>query len=205
MVGSAGGAVARPTSAGSASSSGAASGDGASTGGEDTGLSKAPPPLLHVLLPLVEAFFLAHATEKPPPTPYATRLPAATSGGVTADSATASIEQRSESKEQMAAAADHFSAPRTPVVCFGERHRRALNALVRQSPSLLTGGFAPLVESVPWALEFDNKRHYLRQRLRALRGDLRYDAVRLHVRRSEVFMDSYHQLRMPVAMRCEES
>merc|ERR1719350_1024892 len=72
-----------------------------------------------------------------------------------------------------------------------------LNALVRQTPALLTGGFAALVEGAPWALEFDNKRHYLRQRLRALRaGELRHGVVRLHIRRSEVFMDSYQQLRI---------
>jgi len=83
-----------------------------------------------------------------------------------------------------------------PICTFGERHKKAINALVRQAPSLLSGGFAPLMGQAPWALDFDNKRHYLRQRLRALRGDLRYDVVRLHVRRTEVFVDSYRQLQM---------
>lgn len=134
------------------------------------------PPLLHRLLPLVEAFFLVHEAKGP---------------GARSEPEGCAPEFPSEQD-----GAREESAPRTAIAIFGERHRRTLNALVRQSPSLLSGSFSALVEGVPWSLDFDNKRHYLRQRLRALRGDLRYGIVRLHVRRSEVFMDSYHQLRM---------
>merc|ERR1719421_1625714 len=77
-----------------------------------------------------------------------------------------------------------------------ETHSTALNAAVRLSRQLLSGPLAPLVEHFPHCLDFENKRHHFRQRLRALRGDARYDAIRLHVRRQDVFMDSYHQLRM---------
>ena len=52
------------------------------------------------------------------------------------------------------------------------------------------------MNNFPQCLDFDNKRHHFRQRLKALRGDLRYESIRIHVRRQEVFMDSYHQLRM---------
>jgi len=34
-----------------------------------------------------------------------------------------------------------------------------------------------------------------RQRLRAYRGDQKYETIRLHVRRTDIFIDSYHQLR----------
>jgi len=163
--------------------------------GHDGANSSPPPPLLHTLLPLIEAFFLVHAAGLSGPCAADGAVlgtMSATVGGSTP------VEDNMERNFSMGGKeADDASAPaRPPVVLFGEKHRKALNALVRQQPGLLSSSFATMVETVPWALDFDNKRHYLRQRLRQLRGDLRYDVVRLHVRRSEVFMDSYHQLRM---------
>lgn len=144
----------------------------AAPGGRDTAEGSAPlrvpPPLLHSMLPVIEAFFLAHAPDRIHQRPGAPAKP----------------------KADLPEEADSM------LVSFGERHRRAINVLIRHCPSLLMTSFSPLLDWVPGALEFDNKRHYFRQRLRALRGDLRYDVVRLHVRRSEVFIDSYHQLRM---------
>merc|ERR1712137_138109 len=160
------------------------------TSGEPETRKSAPPPLLHGLLPLIEAFFLAHGSDKkanagaelvePPGTPSI--------GPSVVDSQSVGVGTLGDREDP--------PSIRTPICTFGERHRRPLNALVRQTPSLLSGGFAPLVECAPWSLDFDNKRHYLRQKLRALRGDMRYDVMRLHIRRSQVFMDSYHQLRM---------
>jgi len=87
-------------------------------------------------------------------------------------------------------------AQSTELSTFCEKHTVALNEAVRQSRALLTTSLAPLVNNFPQCLDFDNKRHHFRQRLKALRGDLRYESIRIHVRRQEVFMDSYHQLRM---------
>ena len=55
---------------------------------------------------------------------------------------------------------------------------------------LLAGSLQPLVNHFPHCLDFDNKRHHFRQRLKGIRADLRVDSIRLHVRRQEVFMDS---------------
>lgn len=190
---------ARGASSAAGPSAAAGARSGGASGAEGSPLLRVPPPLLHSMLPVIEAFFLAHAPDRQSSSPAG---PSSSSGqtraggaGVPPGNNTAVSSSGPGGPLSLREDAD---APvvRTPVVCFGERHRRAINVLIRHSPSLLMTSFSPLVDSVPWALEFDNKRHYLRQKLRALRGDLRYDVVRLHVRRSEVFMDSYHQLRM---------
>jgi len=48
---------------------------------------------------------------------------------------------------------------------------------------------------MPQCLDFDNKRGYFRSQLRSRRLESRYETIRLRVRRGEIFMDSYHQLR----------
>jgi E3 ubiquitin-protein ligase HUWE1 len=175
----------------SGSDSGTAPAGGGSSSSEAEPQKVAPPPLLHGLLPLLEAFFLAHAPEKKG-SEQAGTTEAATPGG--ANDVVRRVSNMSlveMSREEKAAL-----EPKTAICALGEKHKKAINALVRQAPSLLSGGFAPLMEAAPWALDFDNKRHYLRQRLRALRGDSRYDVVRLHIRRNQVFQDSYQQLQM---------
>ena len=79
---------------------------------------------------------------------------------------------------------------------FAEKHRRLLNTLLRQNSSLLQGSLQPLLK-VPRLIEFDNKRSYFRNRIHATGDDhRRYGGLRLAVRRSHVFEDSFHQLRM---------
>jgi len=78
---------------------------------------------------------------------------------------------------------------------FCKRHRRPLNALVKQTPGLLSKSFTPLLRHMPTCLDFDNKRANFRSQLRSRRLESRYETIRLRVRRSEIFMDSYHQLR----------
>eukprot|EP00929_Paragymnodinium_shiwhaense_P022219 TRINITY_DN14246_c0_g1_i4.p1 TRINITY_DN14246_c0_g1~~TRINITY_DN14246_c0_g1_i4.p1 ORF type:complete len:4294 (+),score=1135.69 TRINITY_DN14246_c0_g1_i4:102-12983(+) len=180
-------------------------------------------PLLQSLLPLVEAFFLAHEKVRPPPPGYPPPPPrgdSAAAPGVPAaasptlplgfppsplppgspltmlDRATQGHSLVEDEPAPSETEGGSSSSSRRELAAFGERHRRCVNALVRQAPSLLSGTFAPLVELVPWCLDFENKRHYLRQRLRQLRGEMRYDVMRLHLRRDQVFLDSYHQLRI---------
>ena len=79
---------------------------------------------------------------------------------------------------------------------FAERHRRLLNTLLRQNSSLLQGSLGPLLK-VPRLIEFDNKRSYFRARIHSAGDDhRRYGGLRLAVRRSHVFEDSFHQMRM---------
>eukprot|EP00913_Durusdinium_trenchii_P020600 g19348.t1 len=77
-----------------------------------------------------------------------------------------------------------------------EKSRFGQNALLKQTPSLLSKSFQPVLQLMPSCLDFDNKRAYFRSQLRSRRLESRYQTIRLRVRRNEIFMDSYHQLRV---------
>lgn len=86
--------------------------------------------------------------------------------------------------------------PRTPTEVmaenffrFTEKHRKILNTMVRQNPSLMSGSFSLMVQN-PQALDFDNKRNYFTQQLHKGRRE-HYTSLNLTVRRSDVFYDSY--------------
>ncbi|KAF8819368.1 HECT-domain (ubiquitin-transferase) domain-containing protein [Cardiosporidium cionae] len=81
------------------------------------------------------------------------------------------------------------------VVRFCETHRKALNVLIRQTPSLLKSSLSLLLILAPMSVNFESKRNLFRQRLKELRWGARHDPIRLSVRRDDVFMDSYVQLR----------
>jgi hypothetical protein len=70
-----------------------------------------------------------------------------------------------------------------------------LNLILSDSPQLLFGSLEQIVTSCPWTLEFDNKRRYFREKLKKINEEGLGNAIKLSVRRSEVFMDSYYQLR----------
>ncbi|KFG57506.1 HECT-domain (ubiquitin-transferase) domain-containing protein, partial [Toxoplasma gondii RUB] len=80
--------------------------------------------------------------------------------------------------------------------CFGERHKASINALVKQTPSLLTTTLQPLLKLAPMTVAFENKRLYFRHKIREMRQSARFETIRLSVRRDQVFTDSYHQIRM---------
>ncbi|KAJ1515745.1 hypothetical protein HMI56_001495 [Coelomomyces lativittatus] len=77
---------------------------------------------------------------------------------------------------------------------FTEKHRKLLNVLVCNNPSLLSGSFSILVNN-PKVLEFDNKRNYFYQQLNAQKPRRHnIGTLQLNVRRQFVFEDSFHQL-----------
>ncbi|GIX66151.1 E3 ubiquitin-protein ligase HUWE1 [Babesia caballi] len=78
-------------------------------------------------------------------------------------------------------------------IYFTERHSKALNCLIKQTPSLLTSSFMAIVRLAPNCLNFDIKRHYFRQKLKEGRQGLRLDTIRINVRRDRVFTDSFRQ------------
>ncbi|EMR65349.1 putative e3 ubiquitin-protein ligase ptr1 + rna transporter 1 protein [Eutypa lata UCREL1] len=79
---------------------------------------------------------------------------------------------------------------------FTEEHRRILNELVRNNPSLMKGTFSNLVKN-PKVLEFDNKRNWFnrsvhnRNQQAPGRG---FPTLQLQVRREHVFHDSFKSL-----------
>ncbi|PWN49222.1 HECT-domain-containing protein [Violaceomyces palustris] len=106
-----------------------------------------------------------------------------------------SSESRS-SRGQSSPPAQDSSTPKTPreimednFFAFTERHRKILNVMVRQNPSLMSGSFALLVQN-PKVLDFDNKRNYFTQQLHKGRRE-HYTPLSLSVRRQYVFDDSF--------------
>jgi E3 ubiquitin-protein ligase HUWE1 len=96
------------------------------------------------------------------------------------------------------------SSPRTPTtpresmedlfVTFTDMHRKVLNLMVRNNPSLMSGSFSLLVNNAR-VLDFDNKRNYFNQQLhRRPASREHYSTLQLNVRRNRVFEDSFQYL-----------
>lgn len=159
---------------------------------QDANQSSPPKPLLNRLLPLIEAFFVLHGrvpeTMMNPTDPNAS--PENPASPEREDGKVSNVPHVfAELHEQSAAEKSRFGK-------FCKKHRRPLNALLKQTPSLLSKSFAPVLQLMPSCLDFDNKRAYFRAQLRSRRLESRYQTIRLRVRRNEIFMDSYHQLRI---------
>ncbi|KAL8278589.1 hypothetical protein RQP46_009081 [Phenoliferia psychrophenolica] len=95
------------------------------------------------------------------------------------------VSTGSKKKDEMAAT----------FLAFTGQHKKILNTMVRNNPSLLSGSFSVLVHN-PNMLEFDNKRSYFFSRLhdRSQRQRSHYGTLQVNVRRSNVFEDSFHNL-----------
>ncbi|KAJ8122768.1 hypothetical protein ONZ43_g1119 [Nemania bipapillata] len=78
---------------------------------------------------------------------------------------------------------------------FTEDHRRILNELVRNNPSLMKGTFAHLVKN-PKVLEFDNKRNWFNRSVhnKQQANHRPFPTLQLQVRREHVFHDSFRSL-----------
>ncbi|KAK1218494.1 E3 ubiquitin-protein ligase tom1 [Marasmius sp. AFHP31] len=95
------------------------------------------------------------------------------------------------------------ASPKTPTtpresmedlfVTFTDAHRKILNVMVRNNPSLMSGSFSLLVHN-PRVLDFDNKRNFFTQQLHR-RPHVRehHGTIQLNVRRARVFEDSFQQ------------
>ncbi|CAD6898389.1 unnamed protein product [Tilletia controversa] len=138
----------------------------------------------HVIAPdtaaAVESRSLTRSSSLPPVTPASEGHDPMTSSfaSIASIASIASTAHGRSPREQME---DHFFA-------FTERHRKILNIMVRQNPSLMSGSFALLVHN-PKVLDFDNKKNYFTQQLHKNRRD-HYTPLNLNVRRTEVFGDS---------------
>jgi len=78
---------------------------------------------------------------------------------------------------------------------FAEKHRRLLNAFIRQNPGLLEKSLSMMLKA-PRLIDFDNKRAYFRSRIRQQHEQHLAGPLRISVRRAYVLEDSYNQLRM---------
>ncbi|KAF5740134.1 E3 ubiquitin-protein ligase UPL1 -like protein [Tripterygium wilfordii] len=77
---------------------------------------------------------------------------------------------------------------------FSEKHRKLLNAFIRQNPGLLEKSFS-LMLKVPRFVDFDNKRSHFRSKIKH-HHDHHHSPLRISVRRAYILEDSYNQLRM---------
>lgn len=148
-----------------------------------------PKPLLNRLLPLIEAFFVLHNGSKE------AELEQKEKDQKKAEQEGGSTSSGRAGKQVFADLVEVTLVERSRFGQFCKQHRRPLNALIKQTPSLLNKSFSPVLKHMPHCLDFDNKRAYFRSQLRSRRMESRYETIRLRVRRSEIFMDSYHQLR----------
>ena len=81
-------------------------------------------------------------------------------------------------------------------VKFSEKHRKLLNAFIRQNPGLLEKSFS-LMLKVPRIIDFDNKRAHFKSKIKQQHDHLHHHGpLRISVRRAYVLEDSYNQLRM---------
>lgn len=68
--------------------------------------------------------------------------------------------------------------------------------LIKNKPSLLSDTFNIFITKYPHLLDFENKRLWFKAEIKKLKYNTSYpEALRLYISRSDVFNDSYFQLR----------
>ncbi|KAL3508356.1 hypothetical protein ACH5RR_027757 [Cinchona calisaya] len=148
------------------------------------------PPGTQRLLPFIEAFFV-----------LCEKLQAHNSF-VQQDYTDATAREVKESAESSVLVSNRFGVDyhrridgMLTFTRFADKHRRLLNAFVRQNPALLEKSLSMLLKA-PRLIDFDNKRAYFRSRIRQQHEQHLSGPLRIGVRRAYVLEDSYNQLRM---------
>ena len=77
---------------------------------------------------------------------------------------------------------------------FARTHRTVLNQILRQSTQHLSEGPFHILTDYTSILDFDVKRKYFRHELDRLKENIRGEDLAVHVRRHNVFEDSYREL-----------
>nr|XP_010929754.2 LOW QUALITY PROTEIN: E3 ubiquitin-protein ligase UPL2-like [Elaeis guineensis] len=138
------------------------------------------------ILPYIESFFVT-CEKLFPGQSEAVQEFAATASDIE-DSTTLTSGQKSSGTSQ------NVDEKHVAFVKFSEKHRKLLNAFIRQNPGLLEKSFS-LMLKVPRFIDFDNKRAYFRSKIKH-QHDHHHNPVRISVRRAYILEDSYNQLRM---------
>lgn len=87
-----------------------------------------------------------------------------------------------------------FDEKEFALVKFLEKHRKLLNAFIRQNPGLLEKSFSVLLQ-LPRFIDFDNKRAHFKSKIKH-KHDHHHSSLRISVRRAYMLEDSYYQLRL---------
>lgn len=152
---------------------------------EPGGLSSLSPPLppgTQRLLPFMEAFFVL--CEK-----------LQTNNSITQMDTNVTAREIKEISGNSSSSPLRCGSGTITFARFAEKHRRLLNAFIRQNPGLLEKSLSMMLK-VPRLIDFDNKRAYFRSRIRQQHDQHPSAPLRVSVRRAYVLEDSYNQLRM---------
>lgn len=158
----------------------------------------------------MEAFFLVHSPQQGAAKPEKREKEEdeAAQGGSESESSTASRKVSKTSTEgsepcevviEVEKPSDTASTksavpPEQHFLAFAEKHRTVLNQILRQSTAHLADGpFAVLVDHTR-VLDFDIKRRYFRTELERMDHGVRREETAVHVRRSNIFEDSFREL-----------
>lgn len=167
------------------------------------------PPGTQKVLPFVEAFFVLCEKLKTAPTPSGQQEPhSATASEIKEAEAsshssylvlspppTSPWSPRQSQQSQQKKPETEKTEKGMTFTRFADKHRRLLNAFVRQNPGLLEKSLCLMLKT-PRLIDFDNKRAYFRSRIRQQHEQQHYSPLRIAVRRAYVLEDSYNQLRM---------
>lgn len=137
------------------------------------------------ILPYIESFFVTCEKLHPGHTSAANDL--VTSSDLE-DASTSTSGQKSYNTHMKA------EEKNNAFIKFSEKHRKLLNAFIRQNPGLLERSFS-LMLKVPRFIDFDNKRAHFRSKIKH-HHDHHHGPLRISVRRAYILEDSYNQLRM---------
>mmetsp|Transcript_11818 Transcript_11818/g.36038 ORF Transcript_11818/g.36038 Transcript_11818/m.36038 type:complete len:1826 (+) Transcript_11818:227-5704(+) len=147
------------------------------------------PPILARLSPVIQSFFVAHSADDDTDKK---KDPAAFAGQASFASIGKSRSLLSESESEQPQYASNLGF-------FIEKHRVPVNMLLRATPSLLEGSFFKSALKYAQWIDFDNKKTYFRNLIKQRTAEARPSTIRIRVRRSQVFEDSYYQLRLRTA------
>jgi E3 ubiquitin-protein ligase HUWE1 len=152
-----------------------------------SGTGPALPAGTQNILPYIESFFVTCENLHPAQPGSSHEL------GITAIS---EVEDASTSTGQLKSSVPVSKVDEKNVVFvkFSEKHRKLLNAFIRQNPALLEKSLS-LMLKVPRFVDFDNKRAHFRSKLKHQHDD-HHSPLRISVRRAYILEDSYNQLRL---------
>lgn len=153
--------------------------------------STASPPLpagSQNVLPYIESFFVT--CEKIYPAQLGTSQDFTVAAVPEVDDASTSASKQQTSGGPVS----NVDEKRVAFVKFTEKHRKLLNAFIRQNPGLLEKSFSLMIK-VPRFIDFDNKRAHFRSKIKH-QHDHHHSPLRISVRRAYILEDSYNQLRM---------
>ncbi|KAM6543817.1 hypothetical protein CsatB_008264 [Cannabis sativa] len=152
-----------------------------------SGIASSLPAGTHNIMPYIESFFVV--CEKLHPAMQGPGHDFNISVVSEIDDACTSANQQKASSSTLKVDEKHIA-----FVKFSEKHRKLLNAFVRQNPGLLEKSFSLLLK-VPRFIDFDNKRSHFRSKIKH-QHDHHHSPLRISVRRAYILEDSYNQLRM---------